>query len=400
MKAQDSPGKEAPWPAGFLAAGLHAGIKQHDRKDLALVVSEDEAAVAGTFTTNAVQAAPVRLCRERVRRGTARAVVVNSGNANACTGEQGRRDAERTAALTAELLGAPEAGVLVCSTGPIGKPLPMDRVAAALPRLVERLAAGGGDDFAEAILTTDTRSKRAARRIQVDGRQATVCGMAKGSGMIAPNMATMLAFLITDARIEPAPLQDCLAAAVRETFNRISVDGDTSTNDSVLCLANGRAGNAALQPGQAGWPAFRGALAEVCRELAEAIVADGEGATRRVRVAVEGAADDGEAERAARAVADSLLVKTSWAGGRANWGRVMAALGRSGARLDEARVSIDYDDVPAVRGGIAAESSAPEALNRVAAQTAFTLRIGLGAGSGRASVLTCDCTEDYVRINV
>ena len=385
-------------PAGFRAAGVACGVKPA-APDLALFVSEVPAAVAGTFTTNRVQAAPVRLCRARLAGGVARAIVMNSGNANACTGEPGRRDAERMAALTGEVLDLPAAEVFVSSTGPIGVPLPMDRIEAGIRQAAAALSPDGGTAAARAMMTTDTAPKHATTILRVDGRPVRVTGLAKGSGMIHPAMATMLCYLFTDAAAEAGALQACLSDAVGASFNRITVDGDRSTNDTVLCLANGAAGNRPLHPGHPGWAAFAAALRAVTRDLALRIVADGEGATRQVAVHVSGAADPTEADRAARAIGNSLLIKTSWAGGDPNWGRLLCALGYSGAVFEETRVDIDYDDVPAVRGG--RDAGTPIArLREVAGREAFAIHVCLHAGDGEAVVHACDTTEAYVRINV
>jgi glutamate N-acetyltransferase / amino-acid N-acetyltransferase len=387
-------------PAGFRAAGIAAGIKQSGAKDLALLVSDPAATVAGVFTCNQVTAAPVKWCRAQLAHGRAAAVIVNSGNANACTGAAGQADTQRTAALTAQRLDVPEEQVFVCSTGPIGVPLPMDAVAPGIDAVAGRLAADGGLDAAAAILTTDLQVKHWTVRLSVGGRPVTVSGIAKGAGMIEPNMATMLAFVMTDAAVEPAALQRALTDAVGDSFNRITVDGDQSTNDTVLLLANGAAGHSpVLDETHPDWPAWRAALREVCLQLALKIVDDGEGARKRVTVAVEGAATDADAERAARAVANSFLVKTSWAGARLAWGRVMDAIGYSGATVREEAVDIWYDDQQAAQGGVAT-GIADEALRAVLTRPTFTLRIDLHLGAGRAMVYTCDITEEYVRINV
>ena len=385
-------------PTGFRAAGVHAGIKAN-RPDMALIVSERPAAVAGTFTTNRVQAAPVRLCRARLAGRKATAIVVNSGCANACTGAQGLAAARRTAALTAAALGVPANTVFVCSTGTIGQPLPMDKIARGIRLAAAALARSGGDRAARAIMTTDTRDKQAAAQLTIDGVAVRVGGMAKGAGMIEPNMATMLAFLTTDAAVRPTALQACLSAAVAASFNRISVDGDMSTNDTVLFLANGAAGNRPLSPRHPRWPAFAAAVGEVARRLALKIVEDGEGATRFVTVAVRGAKTDADARAAARAIANSLLVKTSWYGGDPNWGRVIAAVGYSGAAVDADRVDIRFDGCLAVRAGRRAANFRLNDLERVLRQKRFAIDVDLRLGRGGDTVYTCDCSEEYVRIN-
>lgn len=385
-------------PRGFRAAGVHAGIKR-DTPDVALLVSEAPAAAAGTFTTNRVQAASVRLCRQRLRVPAARAVVVNSGNANACTGPRGDRDAERMSALAGELLGLAADDVLVCSTGTIGVPLPMDAVERGIRAAAEALSQTGGADAARAIMTTDTAPKQVAAELRVDGAPVRIGGMAKGAGMIEPNMATMLAFLVTDAAVDPAGLQACLSGAVEQSFNRITIDGDRSTNDTVLFMANGLAGNSTLGGDHPDWPAFCAAVRELARDLAFQIVRDGEGATKFVTVRVEGSRCAADAERVARAIANSLLVKTSWYGCDPNWGRVIDAVGYSGADVDPDSVTIRYDEVCAARNGVACEDASLRDLEAVLARPRFVLCVDLGLGEGRAEVYTCDCSEEYVRIN-
>lgn len=386
-------------PMGFTAATAAAGIRSA-RDDMALLVSEPSAVAAGMFTTNRVQAAPVRYCRDLLARDSKiRAIIVNSGNANACTGEVGMRDTQRMAAETAAALGAQPDEVLVCSTGTIGIPLPMDKISAAIPGIPPRLSREHGEAVARAIMTTDTREKHVAAKFSLNGGTVTVGGMVKGAGMIDPCMATLLAFITTDAAVTPPALRQALRHAVDASFNRVTVDGDQSTNDSVLILANGRADNTPpLAPGQPGWERFTACLTSVCRRLAYAVVADGEGATKVVEVSVRGAADTADAAKAARAVARSLLVKTSWTGADPNWGRVMAALGASGATFREDRVAIAYDDLPAVRNGCATEI-AFDALQQVIKKPAFRLTLDLGEGAAEFMIWSCDCSEEYVRIN-
>lgn len=386
-------------PAGFRAAGIAAGIKRSGKRDLMLVVSDLPCACAGVFTTNQVKAAPVKLGQEVVRRGVARAIVTNSGNANACTGARGMRDAKAMAALTGKLLGIQPAEVLVCSTGAIGKPMPMNTITAGIHAIIPRLSPEGGPDAAEAIMTTDTRRKTATVRLSIDRKRVTLAAFAKGAGMIEPNMATMLAFFLTDAAVDRRALQRALKEAVDDSFNRISVDGDMSTNDTCLFLANGAAGNQPLTPRHRQWPTFVGALKAVALDLAKRIARDGEGATKLITVCVEGARNDREAEAAARAVANSLLVKTCWHGDYPNWGRIMDAIGYSPARVDESKVDIFYDNLPAVRRGVAADTPI-EALSQVQQQEEFTVTIRLRQGRGRARVYTCDISKEYVAINV
>ncbi|MDR7415919.1 MAG: bifunctional glutamate N-acetyltransferase/amino-acid acetyltransferase ArgJ [Armatimonadota bacterium] len=381
-------------PHGFLAAGVHCGIKQQ-RRDLALLYSEVPASAAGLFTTNRVKAAPVRYCEETLSGGVAQAIVVNSGNANACTGPQGLRDAYEMAEITARALGIPRSHVLVCSTGVIGVPLPMEAIRRGIPQAVRALERSG-EAAAEAILTTDAFPKRAAAQVRLPEGVVTVGGIAKGAGMIHPQLATTLCFLTTDARISPGRLREALRGAAEVSFNRITVDGDTSTNDSLIVLANGQSGIAA-EEGEA-YRRFCAALTAVAEELAKMVVRDGEGATRLVRVEVTGALDEAEARRAAYTVATSLLVKTMLHGGEPNWGRVLAAVGRAGVALEESRTRVWFGPVLVVQDGV----GIPEALGQGAQalrDSEVTLRVDLGVGSGRWWVWTCDLSEEYVRLN-
>jgi len=386
-------------PPGFRAAGIHAGIKQPGIKDMALFVSDDPAVMAGTFTANLFRAPPVSLCMERLGAGRAgRAIVVNSGVANAATGERGHADAREMAAHTARCLAADEAQVYVCSTGSIGRTLPMDTIRQGIERLVPALSADGGAVASEAILTTDTRPKRWSVPFTVDGRPACLAGCAKGAGMIQPNMATMLAFLLTDIEVEATALRQALRDAVTTSFNLITVDGDTSTNDTVLLMANGRAGNAPLHPAHPDWPAFTAALEEVTKQLAWKIVEDGEGADKVIRIEVRGAPSDADADRVARTIAHSFLVKTGWAGKGPAWGRVLDCIGYAGVDIDPAHTDVQYNDLPVVTGGTAGPVEA-DALARAVAGN-FQLTVDLHRGQGRATVYTCNITEAYVRINL
>ena len=386
-------------PRGFRASGVAAGIKKAG-PDLALLASNAPATVAGIFTSNRIKGAPVRLCLERLRRGGAvRAIVANSGNANACNGAQGLEDARRMAAWTASGLGVGEEAVLVCSTGVIGRRLPMDRVQAGIRSAVESLSEQGGGAAACAIMTTDTVPKQEALEIGIDRRAVRIGGMAKGAGMIEPNLATMLAFITTDAAVEQEALAACLAEGAAESFNRISIDGDQSCNDTALFMANGMAGNPPLKPGRRGWETFVAAAKDVMRELALKLVQDGEGVTKLVTVRVRRAATQDDARRVARAVANSLLVKTSWYGADPNWGRVMDAVGYSGAEVDETRVEILYDEVCVARDGQAVADVPLQALRRVLSGRSFCVVIDLHLGDGADVVYSCDCSEEYVRIN-
>jgi len=383
---------------GFQAAGLAAGIKKHGGLDLALIVADSPAAAAGVFTRNRVKAAPVLLCRRRVRTGTAQAILVNSGNANACNGRRGKEDARTLAREAARLLKIPEAAVLPASTGVIGQPLPTARMAAALPRLVARLRPEGLPEVAEAIMTTDTRPKTAFIQEKLWGRRITLAGVAKGAGMIHPDMATLLSFVFTDAAISAPVLKQLLQQGVQQSYNRISIDGDTSTNDTLLLLAGGRAGHPEVTDLATAAP-FGELLNHLLKDLAQQIVADGEGATRVYRIVVQGAASVREARQAAATVATSPLVKTAMAGADVNWGRIMAALGRSGARFDPKGVSISWGPHQVVENGQGLGEAAEAAAREVILAGPFTITINLKSGDARDFYDTCDLTEDYIRIN-
>lgn len=390
-------------PQGFFAAGVHCGLKP-GRPDLALVVSDRLAAAAGVFTTNRVQAAPVRYSRRALESGTARAIVVNSGNANACTGERGERDARAMAQGTAHALGIAPEHVLVASTGVIGVPLPIAKIEAGIAAAAglvlgqrdDAQRQAGGAEAASAILTTDTRAKTLALRVELPGGPVTVGGMAKGAGMIHPDMATTLAFLTTDAAIEAPLLRALLRDAVDRSFNCITVDGDTSTNDCMLVMANG----AAEVPvaGDEAVDRFAAALRAACLELAKMVVRDGEGATKLLTIRVSGARSDAEAKQAAMAVATSLLVKTAVHGGEPNWGRILSAVGRSGAQMREEKTRIFLGDLEIVSGGVGALTDLAPAAAALA-QPEIELTIELGLGPGTAQVYTCDLSAEYVRIN-
>lgn len=383
-------------PCGFQAAGVRCGLKARG-SDLALIYSVASARAAGVFTTNRVQAAPVLVTRDRVGRGAVRGVVVNSGNANACTGSQGYRDAVRMAALAARSLGVPARSMLVCSTGVIGERLPMGKVAVGIRKAVAGLSPRGGEQAAQAILTTDTRPKTVAVEFELDGRPVRVGGMAKGAGMIAPNLATMLAFVTTDANL-PAPLlQSCLAAAAERSFNRITVDGDTSTNDTVLLLANGQAENGEIAGGH-GLRRFQAALDHVAMHLARAIVEDGEGASKLVQVRVLGAQSERDGLQVARTIATSPLVKTAIAGGDPNWGRVLAAAGRAGVRFRPELLELFLGEVRVTRGGAICQHDA-RAARAAVKRRVVDICLDLNAGDEEATVWTCDLTEKYVKIN-
>ncbi len=382
-------------PLGFRAAGWRCGIKPSGREDLALLVSDRPCAAAGVFTTNRVRAACVDITRERLSDGTAQALVCNSGNANCYTGEQGWRDALEMCTLAARALGLPEEMVAGASTGVIGQRLPMELLRAGIPEAVRRLSADGGPDFARAIMTTDTVPKEVACEVELSGGKVRIGMAAKGSGMIQPLLATMFCFITTDASIPAPELRDLLSEAVAQSFNRVTVDGDSSTNDMVLVFANGASG---VSPAAQDREALRDTFFWMCRQMARAIAADGEGATKLVEVRVTGAATDADAELAARTIANSPLVKTALFGRDPNWGRILAAAGRSGAAVEQERMSLVINGRCIVHCGEPQSLSAEER-QELLGPAGVTLELDLGLGQGEARVWTCDLSYDYVRIN-
>lgn len=395
MTGNSSSGVTAP--RGFLAAGVACGLKKTETPDLALVYSGTPAVAAAVFTRNRVQAAPVLISREHLRAEFARAVVLNSGNANACLGEQGLKDAALIAGKTAEILKISPQEVLLGSTGVIGVPLPVGRILDSLPALVERLAPSGGRTAAKAIMTTDTFPKEWATVLDLGGGEVRIGGMAKGAGMIAPNMATMLAVVTTDAKVEKPLLQRALQEVTALTFNRVIVDGDTSTNDTVFLLANGAA-DAPPVTGGSVYEDFLSGLHEVCLRLAHMIVKDGEGATKFITVRVKKAATEKEAETAARAVATSPLVKTAFFGEDANWGRILAAVGYSGIDFSPETTEISLGGLTVFRNGRGLPFDEEQA-KRVLKEQEVEVEITLHRGEAEAVVWTCDFSYDYVRIN-
>ena len=387
--------------AGFRAAGVAAAIKYEGREDVALIVADEPCAAAAVFTTNKVAAAPVLYDREIVKGGRVQAILANSGCANACTGEAGLRDAELSALATAGELGISPRHVLVASTGVIGRRLPMDRLLAGMKKAAAALGADDAHGLAaeKAVMTTDTRPKQACVRTVVGGKTVTVGGMSKGSGMIEPNMATMLGFVTTDAAISVPMLRRALKLALARSFNRLVVDGDESTNDSLFLLASGKAGNAPVTRAGKDFDAFLEALEAVCVSLTRQMAQDGEGATKFVTVTVKGAKTARDAERAARAIAKSPLAKTSWFGRDPNWGRVLAAVGYSGAAVTDMKTEVRYGDAWAFRFGEVADAEQLARLGEVLKEDAFTVTVDLHLGRHEATVYTCDFSLDYVHIN-
>ena len=388
-------------PSGYLAGSIYCGIKagNRERPDVALIHSPQPTVGAATFTTNRVKAAPVRVSTMNLRSSDIRAIVANSGNANACTGVCGIHSARRMARAAAEALGIKERQVLVCSTGRIGVPLPIDKIEGSIAKLPARLNPNGSMDAAKAIMTSDTFAKECAVELELEGRRVRIGGIAKGAGMIDPNMATMLCFLTTDAVIEKKLLQKALSVAVDQSFNRITIDGDMSTNDTAILLANGLAGNKPLRSGSPALKDFQRALDWVTHHLARMIVEDGEGVTKFVEVHVNGAASYSDARRAAEAVAKSTLTKCAWFGGDPNWGRIMDAIGYSGARMREELVDIYYDGVIGVKGGMASTTPISK-LQQIADQKRFCITIDLHQGSAEYTVYTTDLSSEYVKLNM
>ncbi|UCD71380.1 MAG: bifunctional glutamate N-acetyltransferase/amino-acid acetyltransferase ArgJ [Syntrophobacterales bacterium] len=384
---------------GFMFSGISAGIKEGEQRDLALFYSVIPATVAGVFTTNRVKAAPVLLDRVRMRKGRCQAIVANSGNANACTGEKGMRDARAMADSTAKALRIPRQLVLVSSTGVIGRPLPIDKILSRIPRLIGNLSSHTLLDAAEAIMTTDTFPKVKMERCSIGQREIRICGVAKGAGMIMPRMATMLCFVMTDAAIEGASLQKALTDVQELTFNRITVDGDTSTNDTVLVLANGMAKNRVISLKSADYSLFRDRFTAVLHELAKMIIRDGEGATKFIEVRVEGARSEADAKKVALSVANSNLVKTAFFGGDANWGRIAAAIGRSGVAINPNTFDILLNHVPVALGGMGTNGALQKEADQVLKGNTVTLTIRLHQGNAHTSIFTCDLSTDYVKIN-
>ncbi|MDH3348503.1 MAG: bifunctional glutamate N-acetyltransferase/amino-acid acetyltransferase ArgJ [Desulfobulbaceae bacterium] len=386
---------------GFTAAAVEAGIRYQNRLDLGLIYSEVPAIAAGVFTNNKVKAAPVILDIERLRQGKAQAIVVNSGIANACTGEQGMRAAVAMGQVISKQLNIDDEMVQVASTGVIGEQLNLSPIEKASPNLVANLSSGGFATVAQAIMTTDTVPKTCQRTVEIGGKDVSFYGMAKGSGMIMPDMATMLCFVVTDAQIAFSELRSILTETVNKTFNRITVDGDTSTNDTVLVLANGMAENKWVDDDYPeGIKKFASVLEDIFRDLALKIVADGEGATKVVTIKVVGAHEQEDAMSAAQTIANSSLVKTAFFGEDPNWGRIIAALGRSECRFSPDKVSLYFDDVRVMENGMGVGGEEVEKqAQKVMQKKQFTVLVEMQEGLGEAEVYTCDFSVDYVKIN-
>jgi glutamate N-acetyltransferase/amino-acid N-acetyltransferase len=388
-------------PKGFVACCAYCGVKasNRDRPDVAMIYSSQAAVGAATFTTNRVKAAPVRVSRAYLRSAETRAIIANSGNANACTGPIGIEHAKRMTRAAGKALGIPDYQVLVCSTGRIGVQLPIEKLEQTISTMPPMLRSDGSLKAARAIMTSDTYPKEVAVEMRIDQKTIRIGGIAKGAGMIDPNMATMLAFVTTDANVPKADLRVALISAVEQSFNRITVDGDMSTNDTVILLANGAAGNTPLATSHEAFGFFQEALNYVTANLARMIVEDGEGTSKFVEVHVQGAATHGDARRAAETVAKSALVKCAWAGNDPNWGRIMDALGYSGARMREEFVEVFYDGVIAVQNGVGSNTPVDQ-LRKVVSEPKFTITIDLHMGAAEHAVYTTDLTPAYVEFNM
>jgi glutamate N-acetyltransferase / amino-acid N-acetyltransferase len=384
---------------GILASGIAAGIKPSGKKDLALIYSSAPARAAAVFTQNQVKGAPVLVSQEHVRNGLAQAILASSGCANVCTGEQGLEDAREMTRAVGELLHVSADQVLIAATGVIGQRLPMDKIRAALPKLVKGLSPQGGRHAADAILTTDTVPKEAALRLEVAGRPVTIGGIAKGVAMLEPHLATMFCFAATDAMVAADALQSVLRRAVDRSFNRVTADGDQSTSDTVALLANGLAENATLERGGKGLRQFARGLEALTARLARLLIGDAEGATKLVEIRMRGARTRREARLAARSVANSPLVKAALNGADPNWGRIMMALGKSPARVIGERVSMTIGDEILVERGSARPGARLDQIREVMAQREYAITIDLGLGRGEDHVWTCDLSEEYVRLN-
>ncbi|MBR1729275.1 MAG: bifunctional glutamate N-acetyltransferase/amino-acid acetyltransferase ArgJ [Selenomonadaceae bacterium] len=386
------------YPKGFTAAGVRAGIKKNGNLDVAVIYSDKIADVAGVFTQNQVAAAPVRVSKVVVKTGKAQAVVANAGCANACTGEQGLRDAEEMCKIAAKELNCREDNVIVASTGVIGVTLPMDKMENGIKAAVKELSKDGSVNAGNAIITTDTYSKCCATEITIDGKEVRFGVIAKGSGMIQPNMATMLCFITTDAAIDQKLLQEALSEITEVTFNMISVDGDMSTNDMVTVMANGEAGNKKIVEKNDDYKIFYDTLKEICTELSKKIAADGEGATKFLTIHVHGAESFADAKQVGMSVAKSPLVKTAFFGEDPNWGRVICAVGYSGVKISPEKTIIKFGDVPVYAHSVGAEFDMAE-LKKVMEQSEILIDIDLGEGNEEATVFSCDLSFLYIKIN-
>ncbi len=384
---------------GFLFSGISAGIKKDGEKDLGLIYSEVPAQVAGVFTTNRVKAAPVLIDQKRIRQGLCQAILVNSGNANACTGPQGLKDCYTLSSILSRELKISQKHILLASTGVIGTPLPTEKIINKIPELMRNLSPEGWMDVVESIMTTDTHPKARWATCTIKGKRVKLCGMIKGAGMICPNLATMLSFLVTDANIKATLLQKMLREIADFSFNRITIDGETSTNDTVLLLANGKADHPILDRMDRDAEAFKSILLEICQKLSESLVEDGEGATKLINLIIRGAKNQEDARKAAYAIAHSPLVKTAFFGEDANWGRILCALGHSGVSINPNRIDVFFDHAPIVRNGMGVGPRLEKKAGDVLKKKLFYVIVDLHQGKSQFSLLTTDLSIDYVKIN-
>jgi len=382
---------------GFKFSGVSSGIKKSGAKDLALIVSEQTANIAGVFTTNKIKAAPVKLDIRRIKSGKGQAIIINSGNANACTGETGYKNADEMTGITSQELGLAKSLVYVSSTGIIGRPLQMSKIIKAIPKAVKELLPGCMGNAASAIMTTDTFPKIAFRKIKIGSKTGTIAGIAKGAAMICPNMATMLSFIMTDISVNPAALDSALRSSVSSTFNMLAIDNDMSTNDTVMIMANGKLGNKEISERSSLYKKFETGLSEVTYDLSKMIASDGEGSTKLIEIFVQGAGSKTDAEKIAKSIATSMLVKTAIYGEDPNWGRIISAIGYSKADVKEERIDIYLNKIQVVgRGkGLNKSSAAKNSLSG----KEVTITVNLGIGKDSAKAITCDLTEEYIKLN-
>ncbi len=380
---------------GFKFSAVSAGIKKISTKDLALIFSENITTTAGVFTTNKIKAAPVKLDIKRIVSQKGQAIIINSGNANACTGARGLKDAKEISGITAKELCINPELVYVSSTGVIGRPLPMQKIKKAIPELVETLSPYSLTEVSTAIMTTDTFPKMAFKKINIAGKIGAIAGIAKGAGMICPNLATMLSFIVTDIAVEKKALDSALRNAVKNSFNRLIIDNDMSTNDTVLIMANGMLKNKPITKSSSLYPKFKNALTEITYNLAKMIAKDGEGATKLIEIIAKGAKTEGDAEKIAKSIANSMLVKTAIYGNDPNWGRIMAAIGYSGVEINEEKINIYIDKFKLVNKGMGIKKIP----NNIFSKKEIVVTVELGLGKKEAKILTCDLTEGYIKIN-
>ncbi len=389
--------KKRYYVPGFSFSGISSGIKKSGAKDLALIVSEQTANIAGVFTTNRIKAAPVKLDIRRIKSGKGQAIIINSGNANACTGETGYKDADEMTKIASKELGLHKNLVYVSSTGIIGKPLQMSKITKAIPKAVKELSPASLENTASAIMTTDTFPKIVLRKVKLGNKMGTIAGIAKGAAMICPDMATMLSFIMTDISVHPKALDSALRSSVNGSFNMLAVDNDMSTNDTVMIMANGKLGNKEISEKSSLYKKFETNLSEVTYDLARMIAADGEGATKLIEIIVQGAGSKADAEKIARSIATSMLVKTAIYGEDPNWGRIISAIGYSKADVKEERIDIYFNNIKVVGKGTGLNKSS--AAKKILSGKEITITVNLGLGKSSAKAITCDLTETYIKLN-